>query len=164
MVLALSDVVRYLVFPLAVLIAGALVTSFLIPRLAERRARHQKALEVQTDLVREISDTVLKFVMAMEFAVLGHTSQDRNTYDDAYRTWEVKTGVLHAMLEAYFPGTDLVRDWESLEAHLRAAHVITEAAPEEARVSWESMKGTGLDMKKKLNEKVLNTRVAGWDG
>jgi hypothetical protein len=158
MVFAVSDVVSDLVFPLVVLVVGALVTGLLIPMLARRRDRHLKALDVKTALVSDISETVLKFVMAIQFAVL--ESQLPKNYAEAYRTWEVETGVLHTKLEAYFPGKGIVQDWESLEAHLRTAYGLSENG-KAARASWGDAKATALAKKKALIAKVLKSRAAG---
>jgi hypothetical protein len=125
MVLALSDVVRYLLFPLAVLLTGAAVTGLLIPELTRRRDDYRKALEVKTGLVSEISQTVMDFMIAMQFAVVGAVSQEQKEYDEAYKTWEVRSAVLGTNLEAFFAHSQVPDDWETLEGHLRRLYGLT---------------------------------------
>jgi hypothetical protein len=135
MVLAVDDGVRYLLFPLLVLLTGAAVTSLLVPwlasrrddrrnELARRRDDHRKALEVKTGLVSEISQTVMDFIMAIQFDVGGEVSQEQKADDEAYKTWEVRSAVLGTKLEAYFP-RKISDDWEALEDELREVYRVT---------------------------------------
>src|SRR5688572_17978837 len=109
--LAASDAVRYFVFPVAVLLSGVLVTGLLIPELTKRRDNRRRAAEIKTQLVSDMSETVMEFMMAVQFAVLGAVSQDQKEYDDAYKSWEKKRSVIGTKLEVYFPQIELGSAW-----------------------------------------------------
>src|SRR5262245_22494393 len=52
---------------LAVLLTAAL-SGYVVPRITRRWQDHQKELEIKTSLVEAISDEVLQFILAMQFA------------------------------------------------------------------------------------------------
>jgi hypothetical protein len=124
-VLALSDVVRLLVFPLVVLLAGAAVSGVLIPALTRRRDDHRKAVEIKTDLVSEMSEAVTEFMTTIQFAVLRAPGQDQKAYDEAFRTWEVRSAVIGTKLEAYFPATPIGSDWGSFAERVTQFYATT---------------------------------------
>lgn len=109
-VLGVSDAVRYLLFPLIVLVIGAFLTGGLIPRWTRRRDEHRRALEVKTQLVSEMSDIVIGFVTAVRFAVEDAATQEAD-YKQTYKAWENRRAVLGTKLEAYFPETNIQDDW-----------------------------------------------------
>ena len=111
MLLGVSEVVRLLVFPLVVLLAGAVISGWLIPRLTRKRDDYRKALEVKTDLVSDMSEVLTEFIISIQFAVLGGPGQDQKAYDEAFRNWEVRSAVIGTKLEAYFPGTAIGEQW-----------------------------------------------------
>jgi len=125
MTLASSDVVRYFVFPVAVLLSGVLVTGLLVPELTKRRDNRRKALEIKTSLVSDMSETVMEFVMAVQFAVLGAVGQDQTEYDNAYKIWEKKRSVIGTKLEAYFPLTDLGPAWSAFAHRVTIFYALT---------------------------------------
>jgi hypothetical protein len=163
-VLATSDFVRYFIFPFVLL----LVAGIAVPWLADRRDRKQKDREVQTELVSHISDTVLKFVIAIEFAVLSPSASgvdrgggsrrpapgDQDRHVEAYRTWAIETGVLHTKLEAYFPDACVAAHWRALEELLKEAYRQIDRAPTPAE--WEETKACCLNKKMALIDEVLN--------
>jgi hypothetical protein len=111
--LAASDVVRYLVFPLIVLVAGATVTGLLLPTLTRRRDDHRKALEVKTELVADMSEAAMEFMVAIQFAVQGSAKQTRDLHK-ALRSWEIRRSVIKTKLDVYFPDTTLGHEWAVL--------------------------------------------------
>jgi hypothetical protein len=119
-VIALSDAVRLLVFPLIILIAGAAVSGLLVPALTRRRDDHRKALEVKTALVGEMSQVVMEFMMAIQFAVR-YAAEDQEAFDDAFSTWEVRSAVIATELEAYYPTTSIGADWSAFASALRGS-------------------------------------------
>jgi hypothetical protein len=189
MLIALSDFVRYLLFPLGVLLTGAVVTGVLIPELTRRRDDYRKALEIRTGLISEISETVMNFIIAMRFAVHRAVSQEQKEYDDAYKTWEVASAVLGTKLEAFFAGSRIPHEWEQLEDYLRRLYSLTETCdqgdrdkkahallaelgllPSQAaadgrdqktawRDTWDSAERAILDRKASLILDVLDPRV-----
>jgi hypothetical protein len=125
MVLAVSDAVRYLAFPLTVLVMGALVTGWLVPRWTRRRDDHLRALEVKTQLVSDMSDIVIGFVTAVRFAVEDADTQEPKFKED-YKAWENRRAVLGTKLEAYFPATNIQDDWGDFVVAVRELFEITQ--------------------------------------
>jgi hypothetical protein len=145
-ILAVSDYVRYLVFPVVVLLAGAVVTGLLIPELTRRRDNQRKALEIKTELVGDISEAVMRFMVTIQFAVLGAVSQTQKEYDDAYKAWETKRAVLGTMLEAYFPKTGIADEWDNFEDNVSRFYALSGVSEvgEQRRLATEFLKEYGL--------------------
>jgi hypothetical protein len=122
-VFAVSEVVRLLVFPLVVLLAGAVISGFLIPALTRRRDDYRKTLEIKTDIVSEMSEAVTEFILAIQFSVLG--AHDQEGYNEAYRSWEIRSAVIGTKLEAYFPGTSVGSEWTAFAQRLERFYAIT---------------------------------------
>jgi hypothetical protein len=108
---AVSD---WLAHPLVLLVAGAVLSSLVIPSLTRRWQNHQKELEVKTGLVAEITNAVTSLVMAVQFAELGSRTQSQEDLDEAYRAWETEAAVIASKLRAYFPKAQLAREWSEL--------------------------------------------------
>ena len=99
--------------PFVLLLAGALLSSLVVPAITRRWQDHQKELELKTALVTEITETVTDLVMAVQFAELGTVSQTQEEFDAAYRKWEIESAVIGSKLRAYFPETDLGSQWRA---------------------------------------------------
>jgi hypothetical protein len=69
-VLAASETANNLLFPLIILLVGAGVSGFLVPRIVSQREERRKAIELKTSFVAEISEAVMGFLMAIQFAEL----------------------------------------------------------------------------------------------
>ena len=95
---------------LAVLLTAAL-SGYVIPRITRRWQDHQKELEIKISFVEEISDAVLQFILAMQFAQRRISTQQ--AYDEAYRKWEVQRAVLTGKLRAYFRDPAIAQAFES---------------------------------------------------
>lgn len=98
--------------PFLLLMATALISNYLIPKITRRWQDHQKELELKTGFVSEISEIVLGIVMAVQFAEVGAASQTQEQFDQAYRTWEVKKAIVGSKIRGYFPNTTLGKDWD----------------------------------------------------
>ena len=186
-VLATSDVVKYFVFPVAVLLSGVLVSGLLIPALTQRRDSRRKALEIKTQLVSDMSEVVMEFMMAIQFATLGAVGQDQKEYDDAYKSWERHRSVIGTKLEAYFPQTDIGSAWSSFAHRVTDFYALTgiddpevrrsQAAvlmktfrltwPQQARgdpseawtTAWKLLREAIFEEKKHLIQRVLQERA-----
>ena len=95
---------------LAVLLTAAL-SGYVVPRITRRWQDHQKELEIKTSLVEAVSDEVLQFVLAMQFAERGGSTQE--AFDEAYRKWEIQRAVLTGKLRAYFRDPAIAQAFES---------------------------------------------------
>lgn len=80
---------------LAVLLTAAL-SGYVVPRITRRWQDHQKEPEIKISLVEVVSDEVLQFVLAMQFAERNASTQE--AFDEAYRRWEVQRAVLTGKL------------------------------------------------------------------
>lgn len=116
--------VELLKHPLTVLLVGALVSGLLIPALTRRRQSHQKALEIKTELVSDLSKSILGMVMATQFAHLGAKSQTQADFDQAYRDWEIESAVIGTKLQAYFPDTTIPTEWTEFSALVTAFYAL----------------------------------------
>ena len=63
--------VELLKHPLIVLLVGALISGLLIPAFTRRWQNYQKALEIKTQLVSDLSKSIMGIVMATQFAHIG---------------------------------------------------------------------------------------------
>jgi hypothetical protein len=184
--LAVSELVTGLVFPVAVLLLGALVSGLLIPGLTRRRDDHRKALEIKTGLVEEISESVMRFMMAIQFAELGSSAQTQDKFDEAYREWETESAVIGAKFGAYLHEGNLSADWAAFCKRLTRFYALSgvplaerrEAASElfEAyhinwpgsdvepdvqtwRYVWGLLKNAILNEKAELSSRLLRARL-----
>lgn len=108
--------VELLKHPLTVLLVGALISGLLIPAFTQRWQNHRKALEIKTELVSDLSKSIMGIVMATQFAHVGAKSQEQADFDQAYRDWEIESAVIGTKLQAYFPNTTIPTQWKAFSA------------------------------------------------
>lgn len=118
----------------ALLVLGAILTSFLIPLITRRWQNHQKELELKADLLRRASDAVTRIVTHGWFTRLAGTTwgsdSDRVEFTWGYGEWLTDTKVLEAELQAYFQGDEGIRrHWAKYCEMLRALHELTWREP-----------------------------------
>jgi hypothetical protein len=110
----------WLANPLLVAVASAALIYLVIPQLTRGWQNHEKVLEVKTNLVGDMSDAVAKAVMSGRFLGSGlirratddpHATQQ--AFNDAFQGWTTNSAVIGSQLAAYFPDSDLVRQWRS---------------------------------------------------
>lgn len=99
------------IVPLLVVLLTAALSGYVVPRLTRRWQDHQKELEIKTALVEAVSDEVLHFILAMQFAERKVSTQE--AFDEAYRRWEIQRAVLTGKLRAYFRAPQIVQEFES---------------------------------------------------
>ena len=126
---SLSDVLEH---PLFLLLAGALVTSLVIPRITRRWQNRQRALDLKAGLLARLSDAVTRLVTHAWFREMGNkselTDEDRVEFRWGYGEWEVESRQLETQLRAYFASSpELARHWAQYCELLRALH----------HLSWE---------------------------
>jgi hypothetical protein len=167
--------------PLTVLLVGALMSGLLIPAFTRRWQNHQKALEIKTQLVSELSKSIMGIIMAVQFARVGAKSQKQADFDQAYRDWEIESAVIGTKLQAYFPETTIPDEWtgfsalvtdlyalEGVNANERStfAAVIRRklGAPTDLKhedpEDWLALKNGILERKSALIQQILQTRVS----
>lgn len=105
--------------PLLVAVVAALLGSLVIPSITRKWQNHQKALEVQTGLVSDMSQAVSSAVASSRFIAAGlvarSTSNPRasqGAWNDLYRTWSTDGASIGAKLQAYF-GPAVADPWQA---------------------------------------------------
>lgn len=171
--------VELLKHPLTVLLVGALISGLLIPAWTRRWQSHQKALEIKTQLVGDLSKSIMGMVMAIQFAHLRAGSLEPAAFDKAYRDWEIESAVIGTKLQAYFPDTRIPAEWTAFAALVTEFYAL-EGVDADARVrlgadlarrlgvpggsqgseEWLALKNAILDRKSVLIRKVLETPVS----
>src|SRR6185436_9388091 len=130
---------QFLSHPLFILLVGAVISGLLIPTINRRRQDHQKALEIKTELVTEISESVVQIVMSTQFVHLGAQSLTQTEFDQAYRDWEIKSAVIHTKLEAYFGDGAIPEEW------CKFTEIVTE---------FYALEGVGTDRKAQMETTI----------
>jgi hypothetical protein len=116
--------------PFALLLAGALFSAVIVPRLTRQWQNEQKELEVRTGLVSEMSETVMRFVTILEHVhvqrhLVASRDPDRvaaasdamDKLVHAFQSFDVSRSVVGTKLEAYLPdGT--ARGWTTFSERL----------------------------------------------
>lgn len=151
---------------LAVLLTAAL-SGYVVPRVTRRWQDHQKELEIKISLVEEISDAVLQFILAMQFAERRISTQE--AYDEAYRKWEVQRAVLTGKLRAYFRDPAISQAFESFSDAVSDFYALAGISHPEYRTRQiEKLRGyfgdAATDWEKLANrEKSYDDFSAWWD-
>lgn len=111
-----------------------------MPRITRRWQDHQKELELKTSLVEVISDAVLQFVLAMQFAERQVSTQE--AYDEAYRRWEIQRAVLSGKLRVYFKDPMIAQEFESFSEAVTEFYALGGISHPESRTRQiEKLKG-----------------------
>jgi hypothetical protein len=163
---------------LGLLVLGALITSLIIPWFFQLWQDHQKELEIKTNLVSRISESVTKLVLSTQSVLLAnnhgqiHTiEQKRELFDelnDEYKDWEISSAVIGSQLQAYFPHVNLSKEWGSLMIY---SHSFSENVTDFYRLSNEVTvnstnqidffedRQTLLQQRDALIQRILNTDI-----
>jgi len=72
-----SNISQFFSHPLVLLLIGALISGVFIPYFTNRAAKYQKGLEIKTDLVRRINESVTRFVISLDFLAVDLTATMR---------------------------------------------------------------------------------------
>jgi hypothetical protein len=122
-----AELRAWLASPLLVTVAAALLGSLLIPYLTRSWQDHQKALEIKTGLVSEMSDSVSNAVATSRFVASGLVQKaspdphaEQRAWNDGYQTWAARSAAIGARLQAYVGGGGIGSEWRSF------ANVVTD--------------------------------------
>ena len=109
------------------LIVGAIISSLLIPWFFQIWQNQQTELEIKTNLISKISESVIALVMATQSILIQNNNQQINTQDEfnqlfnnlneKYRQWEIESAIINSQLRAYFPNSDVSTLWGSLKIY-----------------------------------------------
>lgn len=106
--------------PLVLLVATAIISGLLVPRLTAQWQERDQQLDVRKDLAARVSRTVGELFTATQFAQVKSgraplPADEQQRLDDAYRKWLVESAVLAAELTAYYRNDALEADWQRCE-------------------------------------------------
>ena len=104
----------FLQHPLFLLVAGAALTSYFLPRLMQRSQNRQKETELKVAFVAEISDVVLDMITMVQFFEQRVPSFSQAAYDEAYRKWETARVRITVRMRGYFGHPSPHERWERL--------------------------------------------------
>ena len=111
----MSELFRH---PFLLLVVGALLSGVVVPALTRHWQVHQKELEVKIDLVSDISESIMNFVIAIQVAHVGMDrygqNPDQGDLTRAYREWQVRSAVIGSKLQAYFHDSIVPEEWAKL--------------------------------------------------
>lgn len=127
------DLSKLLSHPLLLLVVGALISKYLIPSLTRRWQDHQKKLELKSDLLNRIGESVTGIVIAIQFAECMAGHQTKEDLDHAYRDWEIKRAGIGSSLRAYYPESKIGPDWDSYSDLVTDFYGLTEIQDEKNR-------------------------------
>ena len=93
------DVVfNYLSNPFSLLVIGAVISSYLIPRFTRRWQDHQDELQLKRQLVERISNSTVNVVLAVADAI----KIPQEGLDKAEHDWHLECSSIGSYIEAYF--------------------------------------------------------------
>ena len=112
---------EFLKHPFILLLTGFALTGLIVPTITRWWQIRQKELEIKIELVSEISESVMKFVMAIQFSHIAARSYGNHTEElsriqhdlnNSYHEWEVRSAVIGTKLQAYLPDTSSIpEEW-----------------------------------------------------
>jgi hypothetical protein len=135
---------RWLSAPLLVTIAGALLINLIIPKITSKSQNHQRALEVKTALVRELSGAIAdvlttgRLVATDVIPKTGGTAQA--PFNSGLAAWQARQAELGSQLEAYFPHTRIANDWSRYGALATDLYFLSGTGVEERAVKAEELR------------------------
>ena len=113
-----SQLGHWLGNPLLVTVVAALLGSLLLPEITRKWQDHQKALEIQTGLVSDMSTAVSGAVANSRFIAAGLVARsssapgaEQQAWNGVYRDWTTSSASIGAKLRAYF-GPAVSADWQ----------------------------------------------------
>ena len=113
-----SQLGHWLGNPLLVTVVAALLGSLLLPEITRKWQDHQKALEIQTGLVSDMSTAVSGAVANSRFIAAGLVARsssapgaEQQAWNGVYRDWTTSSASIGAKLRAYF-GPGVSADWQ----------------------------------------------------
>jgi hypothetical protein len=100
----------YLSNPLLLLVVGAVISGLLIPYITSQWQNHEKELELKTNLVTRISESLSGVLTTAQFSAANRTEQAE--YLQAYYEWEATHSAIGSYIRAYFPNTYIGEEWD----------------------------------------------------
>ena len=98
--------------PLFLLVLGAILTGLVLPSITRRWQNYQKELDLKTELVAEMSKSLMTVLETFEFSILhsldGTESVNKHSTgrNEVLKEWKIWSCVIGSKLHAYFPNKD----------------------------------------------------------
>ena len=148
-----------LTHPLFLLLIGALLTGIILPSITRKWQNYQKELDLKTELVAEMSKSLMTVLMTFEFNLL-HTSDGssigntaNNELTEKLKEWQIMSCVIGSILHAYFPNDPLHKNWL---LYSKEVSLFCEKATKD---NWQNKKEGLLIEKAMLIKQVLNKNI-----
>ncbi len=100
--------------PFTLLIFGALISKYLIPRLTNTWQSHRNEFEFKSETINHITELVITFLMSIQFVEVGAKSQSQEEYDLSFKAWEIDKSKLTSNLQCYFEKDEIIKEWNRL--------------------------------------------------
>jgi hypothetical protein len=109
------ELAQWLGNPLVVTVVAAILGGFLIPHFTRSWQDHQKELEIKTDLVGQMGESVSEAVATGRFIaadLVPPGPRQQEEWNAGYRDWTTASASIGSGLQAYV-GSELGSDWSS---------------------------------------------------
>jgi len=124
-----QNLYRWLSAPLLITVVGALLVNYFIPKITSHAQNHQRALEVKTSLVREMSESLAAAIsdgrLIATDVVTKAGGNPNVVFQSGLRDWQVSSARIRSEIEAYFPKTSLGDDWADLTRALTDTYFLS---------------------------------------
>ena len=117
---------------------GGILTGIIIPVIMRRWQTRQKNLEIKTSLVSEISESVMRILMQVQFFnIIVKQYKEKNPskplsftefpelkaenekLNESYKNWEIYGAIIDSKLTAYFSNTKIPEFWREFSECIR---------------------------------------------
>ena len=113
-----SMIKKTLSHPMLLLIAGAIISSLIIPYFTRQWQDHQKELELKSDLADQINKAVSNTltVIALNLNAGYNTNQTGGSqrYVNVFIDWQISKDVIGSKMKIYFSNDQITKDWDNL--------------------------------------------------
>jgi len=115
---------RFLRHPMVLALVTTSLASYMLPMILKQSEDRQVAHQIRTDLIKEISESAGKMVVAIQ--VSAHpTAQDQESYNRSYLEWEVQRAALENQIAARIKETAVRERWKRLSNAITQIYVLS---------------------------------------
>jgi hypothetical protein len=114
-----QDISVTLRHPFTLLLATALISGWLVPRITRSWQDHQRRGELKVQLVTEAGNSAASMLVTAQFSEFGGSATNQEEINRAFRAWETEQVVVSTKIRAYVDDVALAKDWDTL------SHMIT---------------------------------------
>lgn len=159
-----AKVGTFLRHPLASLLITAIFSSYLIPSWTRQWQNQQAELSTKIEILSSIDKSSIQMIMAIQYVYVGSKIQSQTNYDNAYRQWQIDKQVIRSKLQAYYPDSKLVADWNQFSEQLDKFYFISGSSnPADSKdflTNFTALQNDLYHRKDNLNKEILNTKIS----